>query len=107
MRIDRGVSAGMRTLVPLVLLSAVATACGAGSASESDAGADADVAEPYVKIVNVEVTRVAPENFTAFVRITGEAEAEDDLTVSAQEGGLLLRYFVEKGQRVGRGAPIA
>ncbi|MEJ2547235.1 MAG: efflux RND transporter periplasmic adaptor subunit [Gemmatimonadota bacterium] len=105
MRIDIGSSAGMRTLVPLVLLPVFATACGAGSASESDAGADA--AEPYVKIVNVEVTRVAPEDFTAFVRITGEAEAEDDITVSAQEGGLLLRYYVEKGQRVGRGAPIA
>ncbi|MEJ2482866.1 MAG: efflux RND transporter periplasmic adaptor subunit, partial [Gemmatimonadota bacterium] len=41
------------------------------------------------------------------MRITGEAEAEEDITVSAQEGGLLVRYFAEKGDRVGRGAPIA
>jgi RND family efflux transporter MFP subunit len=60
-----------------------------------------------VKIVNVEAATVRPEDFTAFVRITGEAEAENDITVSAQEGGVLQRFFVEKGHRVGRGGAIA
>jgi len=92
----------------LLLGAAAITACGAGSASESETarGAAAEN-EPFVKIVNVETTRVRPEDFTAFVRITGEAEAEDDITVSAQEGGLLVRFFADKGERVGRGAPIA
>jgi len=95
--------------VAAVLLGATAiTACGSGSTSESEAASgSAAENEPFVKIVNVETTVVQPEDFTAFVRITGEAEAEDDITVSAQEGGLLVRFFAEKGQRVGRGAPIA
>jgi len=91
-----------------LLLTAAITACGSGSASESETAEGASTgSEPYVKVVNVETTLVQPEDFTAFVRITGEADAEDDITVSAQEGGLLVRFFADKGQRVGRGTPIA
>ena len=101
------VPSGARMLIPAVISSLVFSACGNGAASDSGEGTTATAAEPYVKVVNVEVTPVLPEDFTAFVRITGEAEAEDDITVSAQEGGLLVRFFAEKGERVGRGAPIA
>ncbi|MCL7937444.1 MAG: efflux RND transporter periplasmic adaptor subunit [marine benthic group bacterium] len=107
MRTVRGVSRGARILVPVALFPLLTSACGDGAASESGSNADAPVSEAYVKVVNVEATRVEPRDFTAFVRITGEAEAEDDITVSAQEGGLLVRFFAEKGERVGRGAPIA
>ncbi len=106
MRTVTGSATGAWTLARIVCLPLVASACGDGAARESE-GADASGAEAYVKVVNVETTRIVPEDFTAFVRITGEAEAEDDITVSAQEGGLLVRFFAEKGARVGRGAPIA
>lgn len=96
-------TAALATLV--VGLLPLLAACGSESAGASEDSAEA--AEAYVKVVNVEATRVESGGFTAFVRITGEAEAEHDITVSAEEGGRLVRFFTEKGDRVGRGAPIA
>jgi RND family efflux transporter MFP subunit len=78
--------------------------CNSSDASpETAAGADS----AYVKVVNVEVRSVQPVDFTSAVRITGVAEADDDVTVSAEEGGTLERFFVDKGARVAAGAAIA
>ena len=93
------------TLAILAGLIPMLGACGSGSANASEDAAE--TASEYVKVVNVEATRVESGEFTAFVRITGEAEAEHDITVSAEEGGRLVRFFTEKGDQVGRGAPIA
>ena len=92
------------TLAILAGLVPMLAACGSGSA---DASEETAAASEYVKTVNVEASKVEAVAFTAFVRITGEAEAEYDITVSAEEGGRLVRFFTEKGDRVGRGAPIA
>jgi RND family efflux transporter MFP subunit len=94
-------------LVPVLLavLAQFVSACGSDSASASEEGTETEAR--YVKVVNVEATLVESSEFTAFVRITGEAEAEHDITVSAEEGGRLVRFFVKKGDRVGRGAAIA
>lgn len=72
----------------------------------SEAGATED-ADAFVKIVNVETTRVEPRSFAATVRLTGEAEPETDVTVSAQESGVIDRFVAARGQRVERGAAIA
>lgn len=89
----------------LVGVLPIVAGCGSDSANASEDPAES--AEPYVKIVNVEAVPVEPGEFTAFVRITGEAEAENDITVSAEEGGRLVRFFTAKGDRVGKGDPIA
>ena len=60
-----------------------------------------------MKVVNVVTAPVETTDFTAWVRITGEARADDDVTVSAQESGVIVRFFAEKGERLGRGAAIA
>jgi membrane fusion protein (multidrug efflux system) len=79
------------------------TAVGCGG---SEAGATED-AEAFVKIVNVETITVEPRAFAATVRLTGEAEPETDVTVSAEESGVLARFVAAHGERVGRGAAIA
>ncbi len=89
----------------LVIALPLAAGCGSESADASEDGAEA--ASQYVKVVNVEAVPVEPTDFEAFVRITGEAEAENDITVSAEEGGRLVRFFADKGDRVRRGDPIA
>lgn len=77
-----------------------------GSAAEQDEASSH--AEPaVVRIVNVEVETVRPSNFTDFIRITGETEAFSDVTVAAEETGLITDIFFEKGQRVRRGQVIA
>ncbi len=91
---------GIPLLAPITL-----AACGTDAANAT--AEEGDAADAYVKIVNVEVREIVSRDFTAYVRITGEAEAKEDVTVSAQEGGVILRFFSQKGKRLGRGAPIA
>ena len=94
-------------LAPALLAALVsfASGCGSDSASASDESVEAEAS--YVKIVNVEAAPVAAGEFTSYVRITGEAEAEHDITVSAEEGGKLVRFFADRGDKVGRGVAIA
>ena len=46
-------------------------------------------------------------DFTSFIKVTGEVEALDDVVISAEETGRILRFYVVKGQRVQRGQRIA
>lgn len=89
------------TAAGLVVLAAFVAGCGG-----SEAGATED-AEAYVKVVNVETTTLEPRSFASTVRITGEAEPETDVTVSAEESGTLERFVAARGARVGRGGVIA
>ena len=78
--------------------------------SRSEAGAPdgADVADEIgARIVNVEVTPVAMGEFTGFIRVTGEVEALNDITIAAEETGRIVRFMARKGQRVGQGQEIA
>lgn len=59
------------------------------------------------KVVNVEVLAVEPSTFSQLVRVTGEVEALGDVIVSAEEGGVVREFYVEKGAGVERGQPVA
>jgi membrane fusion protein, multidrug efflux system len=89
-----------------VLVAAVALAgcggSGGGSASAADTG---DVAP--ARVINVQVITVAPEPFAEYVQITGTAEAERAVTLSAEESGVVRALLVNRGQRVAAGQPIA
>lgn len=87
-------------------LAVTAVGCGSEAANATeDAGAEGGTG--YVKVVNVVAAPVQTSDFTAWVRITGEALADDDVTVSAQETGVIVRFFADKGERLGKDAPIA
>jgi len=88
-------------------VAAVAVAgMAAAGCGGSEAGASED-AEAFVKVVNVETTTVERRSFAATVRLTGEAEPETDVTVSAEESGVVARFVARRGQRVARGDAIA
>lgn len=93
---------GRLAALALVAIAPAAAACGSGASDATEAAAAA-----YVKVVNVVAQDLETSDFTSYVRITGEARADDDVTVSAQESGVIVRFFAEKGARVGRGDPIA
>lgn len=76
------------------------------SADASEASAVA-AQEEFVRVVNVEVERLEPADFTAYIRITGEVEAMNDVTISAEESGVITRFHREKGEVVGAGEPLA
>jgi len=95
---------GNRARSLTVLFSGVlaVTACGRTEANATD-----DESETYVKVVNVEIEIVRPTVFSATIRITGEAEPETDVTVSAEETGVLEAFVAQKGARLARGQTIA
>jgi len=88
----------------LYLLGAVAVGgCGTAQAD----GIDRGEAEEFVRIINVEVSRVKTENFVEDIRLTAAAVANQDVMVSAEESGIVREIFVDKGVEVERGAPLA
>lgn len=83
-------------------LAALAAGCGGdGRASERAA------AEAPARVISVETITVEPERFSDFVRLVGSVEAERDVTVAAEEGGIVRQLFVEKGAVLRAGQPIA
>ncbi len=84
------------------LVSATAISC-----SPSSQASEADASEAFATVVNVEVAGVEVTDFTAYIRLTGEVEALNDVTVSAEESGVVERFFLEKGEYVRVGTPIA
>lgn len=87
-------------------LAVTAVGCGSEAANATEDGG-ADEGAGYVKVVNVVAAPIETSDFTAWVRITGEALADDDVTVSAQESGVIVRFFADKGERLAKNAPIA
>ena len=59
------------------------------------------------RVVNVEVTPVAPTTFVQYIRVVGEVEALHDVTISAEESGTIAAFLVDKGERLTRGQPVA
>ncbi len=94
----------MKKLLALALLAGAIGCSAAAGDSDSEAAIDSVMG---FKVVNVGVTTVEPTTFTDFIRITGEVEAYSDVTVSAQEIGVITRFLVAKGDRVRRGQVIA
>ena len=86
----------------VVLAVAAAAACGAAEAGDTDMQA-----EPFVRLINVEVEPLAPQPFTEEIRLTSVAVANQDVLVSAEESGTIREFFVDRGDRVTLGQPIA
>jgi membrane fusion protein (multidrug efflux system) len=63
---------------------------------------DESSAQDFTKIIAVEVTTLSPTPFEDFIRLTGVVKADQDVILSADEGGRIERFYVEKGQRVKR-----
>ncbi len=84
----------------------------AGGCAQAEGDADTEAAirqgpVPVARTINVEVVHVTATPFTDYIRITGQAEAYRDVTISAEETGVIVEYLVEKGQRVSKGQVIA
>lgn len=92
------------------ILGVVTLAAGCAAAegdSENPASMQATPGSTATRVVNVEVYAVEPRGFVDFIRVTGEAEANHDILVSAEEGGVLTAFPVEKGRRVRQGQVLA
>lgn len=92
--------AGSR-LLPVLLLPLLGVwGCNgaeAGSASE-DLG--------YTRVINVETVNLQPSTFTEVIQLTGTVQASQDVTISAEESGVVREILVEKGSWVRAGEPM-
>lgn len=59
-----------------------------------------------VKTVNVRTLSINPSQFNSFVRVVGTVETSDDIMISAEVSGKVLRYNVEEGEQVRAGQTI-
>ena len=86
-----------RSFPVLLLLSAALWGC--GGAQAENAGED----EVYTRVLNVEITTVEVSSFTEAIRITGTVQADKDVTISAEESGVIREILVDKGRWVEAG----
>lgn len=97
--------AKLRSAKRLAVL-AVAISGLAAAACEQSQARDAEEQEEFARTVNVEVLELVPTEFVERVRVTGTVEAEEEVTLSAEEGGQVARVRVPKGDPVRRGQAI-
>lgn len=86
----------------VVGMAGLAAACGQAGGAQVDESVQAE----RIRTMNVEVMEVVPEAFSDYVRVVGTVEAERDVTVSAEEGGVVEALLARKGERVQRGQPL-
>lgn len=90
-------------------LGTVAVALGLAACGTSEVdGADGDaIAEEFVRVVNVEVRSLERQQFVEEIRLTSIALANQDVLVAAEESGVIREIYVDRGQTVEEGQPIA
>jgi RND family efflux transporter MFP subunit len=87
----------------LATVFAVAVAgCGTAEADGTDGAPQA-----FTRVINVEVRILELERFVEDIRLTSVAVANRDVEVAAEESGVIRTLFVERGEPVREGDPIA
>jgi RND family efflux transporter MFP subunit len=59
------------------------------------------------EVINVKVSELLPQTFEHFFEVTGKVEAEYDIDVSPETGGIIKEIFVKEGQSVQKGFVMA
>ena len=88
--------------LPAALLLA---GCAGGAADEGGAEV-APAQEAFQRVVNVEIQPLAATDFTQIVQVTGTVRANRDVTVSAEEAGVVREVLAEEGAAVALGDPL-
>lgn len=89
---------GLPLFAAAILSAGLLAGCG-GNAQPAE--------EDYTRVLNIEVEEVVPEPFTAMIRVAASIEAFHDVTIVAEEGGVVDRILVPRGARVQKGQTLA
>ncbi len=96
----------MKLLRAIPLLLILGGALLLSSCGKAD-GSAADAKKNGTTDVHVKVTELAMAPFDNAILISGSVKAYDDVTISAEEGGVLKQWLKEKGQTVRKDEVIA
>lgn len=94
----------------VVLASATVAVAGCGVAAEADGGEEgtgALASDDFARVINVEVQSLHAQPFVEEIRLTSVAMANQDIQVAAEESGVIRELYVDRGDRVAEGDPIA
>ncbi len=86
----------------LIAAALVASACGTAEADQAVEGEGG-----FARVINVEVAPLTVERFVEEIRLTAVALANQDVRVAAEESGVIRELYVDRGDAVAEGAPIA
>ncbi len=90
----------------LLTLLVGALACGADAEAGGGASEAGVLVEGASRVINVEISTVKTRDFVERISLTGTVVAGQDVTLSAQESGVIRRVVVEKGAMVTAGQPL-
>jgi RND family efflux transporter MFP subunit len=88
-----------------LVLAVGLAACGGDAEADPPAGEAGESSS--TRVINVETTILEPRTFVENIRLTGTVEANRDVSVSAEESGVVRELLVEKGRPVSAGQPLA
>jgi membrane fusion protein, multidrug efflux system len=93
-----------------ILGGAFLASCGgdaeAGDAREGTPPSQGTAAGAFQRIINVEVQLLEPQAFQEVIRVTGTVQANQDVTLSAEETGVVRELLVARGASVREGDPL-
>lgn len=87
------------SLSALLVLGLVLSGC--GDSAQAD-GSE----ETYQRVINVETLTLEPRSFEERIQVTGTVQANRDVTVSAEEAGVVREILVDKGSSVAEGEAL-
>ena len=82
-------------------------ACSSNESENVETTETTQPVETLVRIVNVNAEKIAPKEFTSFIRLIGEVKAMNDVKQSSEVSGKLVSYSVKEGQAVKAGDVFA
>jgi membrane fusion protein (multidrug efflux system) len=86
------------------LTTVVVALAGCGTPEADSAQVDAG---EFARVINVEVSPLETERFVEEIRLTSVALANQDVQVAAEESGVIRELYVDRGDAVEQGDPIA
>jgi len=95
-------------LVVSIILWSIVSSCGAGAEAERsiDVEDQGVLIQGSARLVNVETQILKLQSFTELINLTGVAAANQDVTLSAQESGVIRKISLEKGSLVQSGQEL-
>ena len=77
-----------------------------GGDAEAVGGNEGVLVEGTSRVINVETISLERQDFVDLIRLTGVVMADQDVTISAQESGVIRRIRVDKGSTVRSGQAL-
>lgn len=102
-----GKGIGMHRMWKTTTAALMAVAVAACGSAQADGTEDPEASQDFVRMINVEVSSIETEGFVEEIRLTAVATANQDVMLEAEESGTIRTFYVDRGDPVSAGDPVA